>query len=39
MRKRRFKPDIGNATSPRKGFFLRRRRGETLARSLDAAFQ
>jgi hypothetical protein len=37
--KRRFRPDIGNATSPRKGFFLRRRRGETLAWPLDRTIQ
>src|ERR1700722_12443974 len=39
MGKRRFRPDIGNATSPRKGFFLRRRRGETLAWPLDRTIQ
>src|SRR5580698_5469441 len=37
--KRRFRPDIGNATPPRKGFLARRRCGETPGAALDRPFQ
>src|SRR5471030_148447 len=37
--KRRFKPDIGNATPPRKAFFPRARCGETPIEPLDGPIQ
>src|SRR5580700_345062 len=37
--KRRFRPDIGNATPPRKGFFRLRGRGQTPIGSLDGRIQ
>src|ERR1700722_18033766 len=37
--KRRFRPDIGNATPPRKGFFSLRGRGETPGAWLDPRIQ